>query len=159
MEDLQSWTVHGRDPITSSTEISLSFTAAIPGAFTLITICLNENTIQKYKRTYPKLQTVVANIVGIVKFIMTVSHFIVTYITSQMLHVELSNVCISIGETQHQKMKKKIASHIPLSENSPVKSYELRTGQATSRNLNQKRASLSFIDSALLSICVKRQSV
>jgi hypothetical protein len=159
MEEIKTWTVHGRDPITSSMEIALSSATSIPGTFTVVTISLNENSIEKYKRSYPKLQTVAASIGGIVKFIMTISEFIVIYITSQMLHVELSNVCISNDEPQLQKMKKKKTDPIRLSQNSPTRSFKLKTEQPTLTNSNEKKASLSFTEAALLSCCVKKQSV
>jgi hypothetical protein len=89
MEDLITYTYFGRDPF-SSVEVALKGNNKLNG-FATFQILINQNSIEKYKRSFPKVQSLIANLGGIIKFILTISTFFSEYITSQMLMAELSN--------------------------------------------------------------------
>jgi hypothetical protein len=94
MKDLKNWTMFSKDTSTSSLEIALSSTTSVPNTFTFFSFMLNQNMILKFKRGYPKLQSVVANIGGIMKFIMMVSSLLSQYVSSQLFYVDLANYFI-----------------------------------------------------------------
>ena len=175
VEDFRSWTMHGRDPITSSMEVALTSSVVTPGTFTGYTIWLNENILEKYKRTYPKLQSVLANVGGIIKFIMTISNFITTYITSQMLDVEMSNYFISDDDNKDFRKRtiKKTCSSSPSKSQSEVLNFTTSVSGSPRHpkkmhvNVNllnylhsdkKFNRSLSFKEAVLPSCCVNKKS-
>jgi hypothetical protein len=60
----------------------------------MIQFFANADYADKYKRSYPKLQSVVANIGGVLKFIFFISRMFTVYISSQMMYMDLSNYII-----------------------------------------------------------------
>jgi hypothetical protein len=105
MQDLKSWTLFGRDE-SSSVDIALKSTVTVPNTLSVFTLSLVSGKVDYYKRTYPKIQSVVANIGGVLKFIMTISSFLSQYISSQMLGIELSNNFIYDKDKEGNKSSK-----------------------------------------------------
>jgi hypothetical protein len=168
-----SWTFHGRDPITSSMEVAITSTVIVPVTFAGYTIWLNENTLEKYKRTYPKLQSVIANVGGIIKFIMTLSNFIANYITSQMLDVELSNYFISNDDnkefwkktkgTRSSSSSKGQLGHVyittTISSSTLPKKIHVNRKSSNYLNPDEKfKRSLTFKEAVLPAFCVNKNS-
>jgi hypothetical protein len=90
MQDSKTWTSFGRDE-ASYTEISPKAAVLVPNTLSALTFNMEGAKVDSYNRSYQKLQTVMANIGGILKFITFISTFIVKYVSSQMLAVDLSN--------------------------------------------------------------------
>lgn len=95
MQEFKSWSYFGIDPSSSYVDISLSSTVTVPNTRSSFTIMLVPGKVDLYKRTYPKIQYVFANIGGLLKIISTISSVFTKFITSQILDVELSNNFIS----------------------------------------------------------------
>jgi hypothetical protein len=99
MEDLRSFTTWGKDPLTSYVEIGGKGTKSIfSNALAYYTFMLNANVFDSFKRTYPKLQTLVANIGGVIKFIVTLAQFFSRYVSEKMLSVHLANYFADLSE-------------------------------------------------------------
>jgi hypothetical protein len=89
IQSLQTTTFFGKDPL-SYVEVALIRNNKM-NSFATFQITINQNSIEKYTRTSPKIQSLFANLGGIIKFIWSISSFIAQYVSSQLLEVELSN--------------------------------------------------------------------
>lgn len=82
---------------------ALTGTSQVPNTFTLIQINIDRTGYDAYKRSYPKLQQVFANIGGFAKIVLTISSFICKFISSKYFFSELS--CLFINEEQKANKK------------------------------------------------------
>jgi hypothetical protein len=123
MEELETFNFFGPDPLRSKIEVGMKGTKVnIADTFALLQIRPNTNVFDNFKRNYPKLQSIVANIGGVIKFIMIIAQVLSKYISSQMLQVDLSNNFHYPSDEADNKLKKKKSHHIQLpSISSPEK--------------------------------------
>ena len=98
MESYASWQLYGRDPVSSYQSVAISGTNIVPNSFTVILILLNSNNVDRYSRSFQKLQTVISNIGGAYSIIMIVSSFITQFITSKFLYIELLNEFVYVED-------------------------------------------------------------
>ena len=99
MESYASWQLYGRDPVSSYQSVAISGTNIVPNSFTVILILLNSNNVDRYSRSFQKLQTVISNIGGAYSIIMIVSSFITQFITSKFLYIELLNEFVYVEDS------------------------------------------------------------
>jgi hypothetical protein len=95
-EDFNTTTKFAIDELSSRKEIS-SPTVDL-SSYAAVTFQMNTAYADKYKRTYPKLQEVLANIGGILNLILTIAQVITTNVTTQRFYIHLSNIVINHEE-------------------------------------------------------------
>jgi hypothetical protein len=81
--------------------------------------------VDKYKRFYPKLQTVLANIGGVMKFIMFIGQMITQIITTKIMYIDLSNSFVDhdIKENEYTNL------NFMLNVNSPIRIQRKHSGK------------------------------
>ncbi len=65
--------------------------SVVPGTFAVVRLMIQPDVINSYKRSFPKLQGLAADIGGMIKFIMFIANILSNYISSQMMEVYLSS--------------------------------------------------------------------
>jgi hypothetical protein len=173
MQDLRTWTLFGRDE-SSSVDIALKGTASVPNTLSVFTISFVSGKLDYYKRNYPKLQSVVANIGGVIKFIMTISNFLSQYISSQMLEVELCNEFISENNKEEYKntniiqMTSNNNLFYPLSTINPISNTnfpaklmlpKIYHSNISKFKLVKERKKLTFVESLIPKKCLNKNSL
>lgn len=94
-QDVKNYHINGRDDVHSYYKLSpLETTTFVEKTFSQFQIQILNNQIDQYKRSYPKFQSVLANIGGVMKFILSFAQFIAKFVTSQMKDIELSNAFV-----------------------------------------------------------------
>jgi hypothetical protein len=87
------------DDLSSSREISGPNTkTSVANSFAVLQISVTTAYADRYKRFYPKLQTVVANIGGVIKFVFFIAKMVSVYLTKQMMFFDLANSIINIDQ-------------------------------------------------------------
>jgi hypothetical protein len=98
-EDILTMDRYAYDDVLSKFYIAPPGTRmSIPGSYSNFQIFLNSRYADDYKRFYPKLQSVVANIGGIMKLITFVGQIITSFITSKYMYILLSNRIIKTDD-------------------------------------------------------------
>jgi hypothetical protein len=83
------------DDISSKTEIYPKGTNVhVNLTFGTVSLFMNSMYADRHKRLYPKLQSVLANIGGVMKFILFIGNVLAKYITANMMIIDLSNIVI-----------------------------------------------------------------
>jgi hypothetical protein len=77
---------------------------AITGTFAVVKLTNNSLYTDRYKRFYPKLQTVVANIGGITKLVLFFAKFVTILITKQMMYFDLARCIISTSSATEKTL-------------------------------------------------------
>lgn len=91
-QDFIDYEGFSRDNINSFSQLSPQKTQVyIPKSIAVVQFTINSSQFDQYKRTYPKLQSVVANIGGIFKFITVIAQIISQFVTEKMMFVNLAN--------------------------------------------------------------------
>jgi hypothetical protein len=94
-DDYRTFTGFTYDDVSSKKDIyGLTTKVYVPNTFSVIIINVNTNYADRYKRFYSKLQSIVANIGGVIKFVFFFAQLITTYITKHMMYYDISNVII-----------------------------------------------------------------
>jgi hypothetical protein len=99
---------------------ALTGTTYVPNTFTLIQIQIDRSGYDAYKRSYPKLQQVFANIGGFAKIVFTISSFICKFISSKFYFSELSCRFIKEEEKVNKKQIKTSSSKSIMTQRSLV---------------------------------------
>jgi hypothetical protein len=108
------------DDVYSYTEYSgINTKSFIKGTFSVVQYNLNGDTADVYRRTYPKLQQLLANIMGVVDVILVVCNIISQYISYQMMIIDLSNIVI-----RHVDLDKNQIGNLYKSKKVGIKSTE-----------------------------------
>jgi len=81
-------------------------------AFLNIQINTEDNSKSYYKRSYPKLQTVVASIGGVYSFITTVAGFIANFVTEKIMFMEISNKSMDLEVNLHKNYQTELKTII-----------------------------------------------
>jgi hypothetical protein len=173
MQDLKTWTLFGRDD-SSYVDISLTSTTTVPNTMSSFTLMMVPGKVDFYKRTYPKIQFVLANIGGVLKFIMTISSFLTQFYSSQVLDIELSNNFIYdkykddennmkiINNTSNKisKIAPKISKITIYNKNLPNRSFVSENLNLYSLNIkkDKEKKRLAFLEALLPKICLKKNS-
>jgi hypothetical protein len=115
-EDLNTYTGFEYDENTSFNVPSLiqSTKTIIDGSFTIIQILSNERYADKYRRTYPKLQSVVASIGGVIELIWFCGRMICELITPAMMYLDIAHNFVDFSKSCDKSPKKNLTvfSHI-----------------------------------------------
>jgi hypothetical protein len=107
-QELKNYHINGRDDVHSYYKLSpLETTTFIDKTFSQFQIQILNNQIDQYKRSYPKFQSVLANIGGVMKFILSFAQFIAKFVTSQMLDIDLSNTFVFHHSNTDQEQEDK----------------------------------------------------
>jgi hypothetical protein len=77
-----------------------------PGAFGIVQYNGNGDNADRYKRSYPKLQQLLANIMGVVDSILLICGVVSNYLSYQMMIIDLSNIIIKHVDTPDGSNKK-----------------------------------------------------
>jgi hypothetical protein len=173
MQDLRTWTISGRDE-SSSVDIAIKSTTTVPNTKSVFSISLLSGKVDQYKRTYPKIQSVVANIGGVLKFIMTISSFLSKYISLQMLEVELSNNFICDKDKEQNKNRKVVEmtscnnlKSYPLSSTVTILNKNFPDKNMIPKNINstiseikkvKQRKRLTFVEALMPKKCLNKSS-
>jgi hypothetical protein len=92
LQELKTVSAYGMDPIRSKIEILAKAPSTInPNTLGMHSFQPIPESFDNYNRSYMKLQTIVAYIGGVIKFVITIGQIISKYITCQMLYVHLGN--------------------------------------------------------------------
>jgi hypothetical protein len=67
---------------------------------------MNSQYAELYKRSYPKIQSVMANIGGMLKFITFCAKIISEYFTSNMMYIDLSKEIILFEDKEQESNSK-----------------------------------------------------
>jgi hypothetical protein len=121
LQETETVSAYGIDPIRSKIEILAKAPSTInPNTLGMHSFQPITESFDNYNRSYMKLQTIVAYIGGIIKFVFTIAQIISKYVTSQMLFIHLGNFFADISEgkkfenceknqiNQNYKLSKKI---------------------------------------------------
>jgi hypothetical protein len=123
-EDYKISSAFTYDDLSSTKEISGPNTkVSLANSFALLQISVTTAYADRYKRFYPKLQTVVANIGGVIKFVFFLAKMISIYMTKQMMFFDLANSIINIDdfiENNNSSNKPQISKSIPDKSNSQI---------------------------------------
>ena len=124
---------------------------------------MNSYTIDIFKRKYPKLQSVVANIGGIIKLFLTIAQILSRFISEKMLNIELANIFSSNNDSYELIMmkenyddlnlRKNISSKQNIIINSRMKNSKFSSFGLKSNNMEFKK--LTFIQTVIPIICQK----
>ncbi len=123
----------------------------VKDSFCILTWNLIGASANIYYRSYTKLQTVMAQIGGVMKFILTVSQVISQYVTWLMYVIDLSNICIDPVEKRPDA-----ASQIPFKINRCINS--LNQLEKSPAENNSERRELKFHETLFPSCCLRGRS-
>jgi hypothetical protein len=140
----------------------------IENSFSVVQYNLNGDSGDRYKRTYPKLQQLLANIMGVVNSILMVCSVISQYISYQMMIVDLSNIVIKHVDLDKAEISNlfKIKSGLLKTKTGKFKATELNTikkaAETTSTTANKPKQKkkplvkrLSVWEALCCSFCTK----
>jgi hypothetical protein len=74
----------------------------------------NSNYVSCYMRSFTKLQTLVANIGGVIKFIMLISSYFVSFMTDNLIYQNLSNVIFNFDQEEEKKSEKLLTDNVTI---------------------------------------------
>jgi hypothetical protein len=117
----------------------------------MFTIQALNNYGDYYKRTNVKFQSVIANISGILRLLQVIGGLITSYISSNMMFVDISNNIINYNNNDKEK-NIELLNHI--STSIQVNNLVIRPKQ----NVNNVRKSLSLAESILPAIVLRQDS-
>jgi len=113
-QDINPYRDYSIDTTLSSSRRNIGLTpigAFVPRSIFQLNIFPNTDYIDYYKRTYPKLQTVVASISGVAKVITLIGGIFVKFVTLNMMTLDLSNYIIYFPElNSNGKIKTKLSN-------------------------------------------------
>jgi hypothetical protein len=112
----------------------------IEGAFTLIHINLNEKAQDNYTRTYPKLQSLVANIGGVIKAITFVCSFFIELISPGIMSLDIANNFIKFPDKTQQSINPNPSASIFKHSSNQLNYIPGVKGQANKKRLGILRA-------------------
>jgi len=115
-------------------------TFQVPEAFGLLSILIS-NKGNEFKKSYPKIQTLIANIGGVIKGITLIFEFILQYISTKSMFIYLSNFFINSYD-----FKKNQNKNIGVTRKSSLKyhSFYKINFYKNSRNFNNSNNKLNF---------------
>jgi hypothetical protein len=156
-EDYVKFNAFTYDDISSKREMSgVNTKVYIANAFAVLQINVTANFLDRYKRFYPKLQTVVANIGGVIKFVFFLAKIISSYLTKQMMLFHLSSCIIDYNDfcDNNKPMTNDNPSHKIVNfinennngNNNGNNKMEVNTLKLTKVNPARRRFRLRFID-------------
>jgi hypothetical protein len=115
-EEFHEYDGHVYDEVQSYKLVSGKNTKVfVDNAIALVQFFINTDYADKHKRFYPKIQTVVANIGGVLKFVFFFARIISHHVSSQMMYVDLSNSIIDHGVdggTVHKTNRGSVSTYI-----------------------------------------------
>jgi hypothetical protein len=124
----------------------------IPNTFSHMQISMNSDYAELYKRTYPKIQSIMANIGGILKLITFIAKLISEYYTSNMMFIDLSNEIIHFEDSE------KATTLQNLNDTQPKLNNIVKTVNSLS-NVNLKRKKISFWEAFIPARFVNKKSI
>jgi hypothetical protein len=74
----------------------------------------SSNYVSYYFRSYTKIQTLVANIGGVIKFIMLISSYFVSFMTDNLVYQNLSNVIFNFEEDSEKVSEKLLTNNVTI---------------------------------------------
>jgi hypothetical protein len=135
----------------------------IPKTFGNVIYNFNGVSADKYRRQYPKLQALIANITGIMNLLMMICGVIAEYISRQMMYIDLSNIIIKHVDASDKNLWNRTPR--PKAKDSSLKTVKPVTEMTAGGNESfkkEKRSHLikriSIVESLLCSCCTKLNS-
>jgi hypothetical protein len=134
----------------------------IPSAISVVQININAEYADRYRRYYSKLQSVLANIGGVLEFVFFLSKLISYYITEQMMYVDLSNNIINWENGEKGKPQELVNLDItqgkPIKVNNFVNESQSKLDISTKTTLRPKLTrKLTLTQSILPDRCFKKK--
>lgn len=159
-ENLQTWNQFGPDPtLFTLTNTPIGGTPfVITDAVSAFTMFNTLNTQDKIKRSYPKMQSLVASIGGVLSALSFIAKSIVIYVSKQMAYAEILEVVTSINNHLSKPQVQQIASSITRSiEPTDTKNDYVKVGNFVFPSKNQARGTerLTLFDALLPKCCSK----
>jgi hypothetical protein len=168
MQDMKIWKSFGRTE-ASYTEVSPKAIALVPNTLSVLFFNMEGGNVDSHKRSYQKVQNVLAYIGGIFNFITFISTFLVKYFTSQMLAVDLSNNFVYNEDkhlTIHTNFVEKSCTTDWLKPNVPILNINFPNKNKIHHKLNipviktaTARRSLTYLEALMPKQCTKASSV
>jgi hypothetical protein len=136
----------------------------VPNSFRAASFVLNSQEVEYYRRTSPKIQSVLADIGGMAKFITSFSLFIIKHITTNMMFVDLSNEIIDYGKTLREATKpsnidNSIKHNTLVIEPLKKDSKDIIHHHPVSTSIPSKREKLSILHSIVPAKCLGKDSI
>jgi hypothetical protein len=141
------------DEINTYNVISLreSTKTIIDGSFTIFQIMINDRYSDSYRRTYPKLQSIIANIAGVLEVIWFVGRLTIELITPAMMYLDIAHDFADLTPNHRPRPTEKSSSDL-----GAITTYNLTKLQSLpNENIRPRRVqkavkkNLSLIDSII----------
>jgi hypothetical protein len=146
------------DDIQSTNQVEPKGTKVfVDGAINLIQYNFNNDSGDRFTRSYPKIQNLLANIGGIVNSILMICGFISQYISHQIMITDLSNILVHHTETPNKgTIDNKPPRGPKFKELSDKTNTQEGFRKATPKSCGIKR--ISIMESLLCSCCTRKSS-
>ena len=103
----------------------------VSDSFFIVQFFAIESELERYKRTYPKFQSVLASIGGVMKLFVTVAQIFTNFLTYQMMVVDITNSFVHFKKADTRNV-------VPFRKrNSTTYNFWSNTNKNSSLNLNQ----------------------
>lgn len=157
-EDITTTTGYGRDYQFSYNEVNpLTTKFKLPESVGCIQFNFNSFTIDKYSRTYQKLQSVVANIGGALKLILTLAQTFTRLITHHIYIFNLSSECIETSEVKKDQKQKR--NNFVLEKNQVgVENKNYSVSEEMRRRLEPKVKKVMTTWEATVPVCLNKKN-